>query len=198
MYPLSVTPPYAQVHSSKDVPKLVQTRPFLPWPWYHPHSGDSTSPPSSEPIPLQDVSKNAKKNDKGKRPFEPCPERHVDTGVLISMPRPPPPYNDTTTPQLVTNCPVELGSISLTLHDNLLDPAVPPASRLADLAGPRVIDPLSSALARHAQERYNVFNSRANNPLSSTGRSLPAGTAVDTPHSRWAAQRGLGGGTPAG
>jgi hypothetical protein len=193
MYPLSMTPPYAPMHSPKDVPK----QPFLPWPWYHPHSGDSALSPLSESISLQDVSKNEKKNDKGKGSFELYADRRVDTGVLISMPRPPP-NNVISTPQLVVNCPVELGSTSLMFHDNLLDPASPPASRLADLPGPRVIDPLSSALARHSQERSSAFNSRANHPLSSTGRSLTADAVLDTPHSRWIAQRGLAGGTPAG
>jgi hypothetical protein len=198
MYPLSMTPPYAPVRPSKDVPKQVQKQPFLPWPWYHPHSGDSALSPSSESIPLQYVSKNEKKTDKGKGSFELYAERHVDTGVLISMPRLPPPNNDIRTLQLIVNCPVELGSTSLMFHDNLVDPAIPPGSRFADLPGPRVIDPLSSALTRHSQERSSAFNSRANHPLSSIGRSLPADAVVDTPHSRWIARRGLAGGTPSG
>jgi hypothetical protein len=194
MQPLSLTPPHLPQESPRKSPVPSPGDPILQCPWRPPHAVDST-PPQQSDTPLQDGSKSEKKNAKGKRPFALWVERHVDAGVLIAMPRPP---KDGSTTPLLIDCPIELGSASLTFQDNLLDAAIPPPTRFADLPGPRVVDPLSSALARHNRGGGGAPASRAIHPLSSVGRNFTLNTAVNTPHSQWAVRRGLGGGTAAG
>ena len=171
--PMSLTPPHVPAHSLERQPTPRPRIPLFQWPWRHPHAVPTPCPSSEPTQPSSDKGAAGSQ----RKPISLCVERSVDAVVLIVMPYALSPPN--TTPALLVNCPITLASASPLFQDNVLDPTVPPDSRPS---WTKDVDFSSAPLLR------------GDHPLASTGRA----PVRETVHGRWAAQRGLDGGTPYG